>query len=177
MLTAIENKLDSIEGMSKDKVSIMMTNFKSLTSINKLNNNKKDDTDFLEIINRVKKEIWPYINIDHSFDYIGEFYKEFLSYTDGNKKGLGIVLTPNHITDLFCELANLSIEDRVIDPCCGTGGFLISAMNYMLKETDDPQIQKKIRRNQLIGIESDSKMFTLSASNIIIRGDEKSNLI
>lgn len=176
MLTAIENKLDSIEGMPKDKVSIMMTNFKSLTSINKLNNNKKEDTDFLEIINRVKKEIWPYINIEHSFDYIGEFYKEFLSYTDGNKKGLGIVLTPNHITDLFCELANLSIEDRVIDPCCGTGGFLISAMNYMLKQTDDPQIQKEIRRNQLIGIESDSKMFTLSASNMIIRGDGKSNL-
>ena len=176
MLTAIENKLDSIEGMPKDKVTIMMTNFKSLTSINKLSNNKKDDTDFLDVINKVKNEIWPYINIEHSFDYIGEFYKEFLSYTDGNKKGLGIVLTPNHITDLFCELANLSIEDRVIDPCCGTGGFLISAMNYMLKQTDDPVIQKNIRRNQLIGIESDSKMFTLSASNMIIRGDGKSNL-
>lgn len=176
MLTSIENKLDSIEGMPADKVEIMMTNFKSLTSINKLNNNKSDDTDFLEVINRVKNEIWPYINIEHSFDYIGEFYKEFLSYTDGNKKGLGIVLTPNHITDLFCELANLSINDRVLDPCCGTGGFLISAMNYMLKQTDDPIEQKNIRRNQLIGIESESKMFTLAASNMIIRGDGKSNL-
>ncbi len=176
LLTSIENKLDSIEGMPKDKVSIMMTNFRSLLSINKLNNNNRTDTDFLFIINKVKEEIWPYINIEHSFDYIGEFYKEFLSYTDGNKKGLGIVLTPNHITDLFCELANLSISDRVVDPCCGTGGFLISAMNFMLKKTDDPSIQKNIRRNQLIGVESESKMFTLAAANMIIRGDGKSNL-
>lgn len=176
MLISIENKLDSIEGMPKEKVNIMMTNFKSLTGINKLFNNDRSDVDFLDVINRVKSEIYPYINTEHSFDYIGEFYKEFLSYTDGNKKGLGIVLTPNHITDLFCELANLSISDRIIDPCCGTGGFLISAMNYMLKQTDDPKRQKEIRRNQLIGIESESKMFTLSASNMIIRGDGKSNL-
>ena len=176
MLTSIENKLDSIEGMPRSKVEIMMTNFNSLTSINKLTNTHSDDMDFLNVINKVKQEIWPYINTKHSFDYIGEFYKEFLSYTDGNKKGLGIVLTPNHITDLFCELANLSLSDRVLDPCCGTGGFLISAMNYMLKQTDDPLVQKNIRRNQLIGIESESKMFTLAASNMIIRGDGKSNL-
>ena len=176
MLTSIRNKLDSIEGMPEEKVKIMISNFKSLESVNKLSNNKKDDHDFLNVVNKVKTEIYPYINIEHSFDYIGEFYKEFLSYTDGNRKGLGIVLTPNHITDLFCSLADLSINDRVLDPCCGTGGFLISAMNYMLNQTDDPTTQKNIRRNQLIGIESDSKMFTLAASNMIIRGDGKSNL-
>ena len=176
MLISIKNKLDSIEGMPADKVKIMMANFNSLAGINKLTNSKKDDTDFLKVINTVKKEIWPYINTEHSFDYIGEFYKEFLSYTDGNKKGLGIVLTPNHITDFFCKIANLSIADRVLDPCCGTGGFLISAMNYMVEKTDDPEIQKQIKRNQLIGIESESKMFTLAAANMIIRGDGKSNL-
>lgn len=176
MLTSIKNKLESIEGMPADKVEIMMRNFNSLNSINKLTSTQKTDTDFLNIVDIVKNEIWPYINIEHSFDYIGEFYKEFLSYTDGNKKGLGIVLTPNHITDLFCELAYLSVNDRVIDPCCGTGGFLISAMNYMIQQTDDLNIQKNIRRNQLIGIESESKMFTLAASNMIIRGDGKSNL-
>ena len=176
MLTSIRNKLESIESMPEEKVKIMMRNFQGLESINKLSSNKKEDKDFLNIIEKVKTEIWPFINTEHSFDYIGEFYKEFLSYTDGNKKGLGIVLTPNHITDLFCELANIGINDRIIDPCCGTGGFLISAMNSMLSKTDDPQIQRRIRRDQLIGIESESKMFTLAAANMIIRGDGKSNL-
>ena len=154
----------------------MIQNFSSLKSTTKLINDKKSDTDFMGIVDRVKEEIWPFINTEHSFDYIGEFYKEFLSYTDGNKKGLGIVLTPNHITDLFCKLANIGVNDRILDPCCGTGGFLISAMNYMLQKTDDPSIQAKIRREQLIGIEAEPKMFTLAASNMIIRGDGKSNL-
>src|SRR5699024_10775841 len=38
-------------------------------------------------------------------DYIGNFYSEFMSY-GGDGQGLGIVLTPSHITDLFCDLAN-----------------------------------------------------------------------
>lgn len=67
-----------------------------------------------------------------SEDYLGRFYGEFMSYSGGDGQALGIVLTPKHITDLFCDLADIQPEDVVLDPCAGTGGFLISAMHHML---------------------------------------------
>ena len=41
----------------------------------------------------------------------------------GDGQSLGIVLTPRHITELFCELVDLKPYDVLFDPCCGTGGF------------------------------------------------------
>ncbi|NCB02923.1 MAG: SAM-dependent DNA methyltransferase, partial [Spirochaetia bacterium] len=112
-----------------------------------------------------------------SIDMVGEFYKEFLRYTGGDKKGLGIVLTPTHVTELFCKLANLTVNSVVVDPCCGTGGFLISAMHDMLTQAgDDTDLQKKIKQNNLVGIEQSPNMFALACSNMILRGDGKANL-
>lgn len=113
---------------------------------------------------------------NNNFDMVGEFYKEFLRYTGGDKKGLGIVLTPGHITELFCKLSNLTTNSVVLDPCCGTGGFLIAAMNEMLSKTEDPDIKRRIKQNNLIGIEQSPNMFALAASNMILRGDGKANL-
>jgi type I restriction-modification system DNA methylase subunit len=110
-------------------------------------------------------------------DYLGRFYGEFMSYSGGDGQTLGIILTPKHITQLFCDLAELKPEDTVFDPCCGTAGFLIAAMhNMLLKAKNEYQIDN-IRKNQLHGIELQPYMFTIATSNMIIRGDGKSNLI
>ena len=61
-------------------------------------------------------------------DYLGRFYGEFVSYSGGDGQALGVVLTPRHITELFCELVDLKPTDVIFDPCCGTGGFLISGI-------------------------------------------------
>ena len=110
-------------------------------------------------------------------DYIGRFYGEFMSYSGGDGQTLGIILTPKHITQLFCELADLKPDDIVFDPCCGTAGFLIAAMHNMLKKTDDDTKKKSIRQKQLHGIELRPNMFTIATTNMILRGDGKSNLI
>ncbi len=110
-------------------------------------------------------------------DYIGRFYGEFMSYQGGDGQSLGIVLTPKHITQLFCDLANLNEEDVVLDPCCGTGAFLIAAMHNMLKIASDDNIKRSIRHKQLHGIEQRVDMFTIATTNMILRGDGKSNLI
>ena len=109
-------------------------------------------------------------------DYIGRFYGEFMSYSGGDGQTLGIILTPKHITELFCDLLDLKPEDKVIDPCCGTAGFLIAAMHNMLAKTDDIEEQRRIRRDQLFGIEEQPYMFTIATTNMILRGDGKSNL-
>ena len=109
-------------------------------------------------------------------DYLGRFYGEFMSYSGGDGQTLGIVLTPKHITELFCELADLKVDDKVLDPCCGTAGFLIAAMHKMVKQTNDEGQRRHIKRDQLFGIELQSYMFTIATTNMILRGDGKSNL-
>lgn len=109
-------------------------------------------------------------------DYLGRFYGEFMSYSGGDGQTLGIVLTPKHITELFCELVQLKSNDKVIDPCCGTAGFLIAAMHKMVKMTDDENQRRSIKRDQLFGIEQQPYMFTIATTNMILRGDGKSNL-
>ena len=126
----------------------------------------------------LKKNIYRSIKAANSSeDYIGRFYGEFMSYSGGDGQTLGIILTPKHICELFCELVELKASDKVFDPCCGTGGFLIAAMHTMLKQTSDEDEQRQIRRERLHGIEIRPDMFTVATTNMILRGDGKSNLI
>lgn len=109
-------------------------------------------------------------------DYLGRFYGEFMSYSGGDGQNLGIVLTPKHITELFCDLLDLKPTDKILDPCCGTAGFLIAAMHNMVSKTDDENEIRHIKKYQLFGIEEQSYMFTIATTNMILRGDGKSNL-
>lgn len=131
---------------------------------------------FKEIISRICDNVWPYINVYHDFDVVGQFYGEFLKYTAGDKKALGIVLTPRHVAELFSLIANVGPDSKVLDICAGTGGFLISAMQHMLKKAITEEERTDIKKNRLIGIENNPKMFALAASNMILRGDGKANL-
>jgi len=116
-------------------------------------------------------------NIKHSdMDILGNFYGEFVKYGGSDGNSLGIVLTPRHITNLMCELIDINENDYVLDPCCGSGGFLIAAMNKMLNQTTDESKQAQIKQKQLHGIELQQKLFTIATTNMILRGDGKSNL-
>ena len=129
-----------------------------------------------ELIKRLNEKVWPFISIYHNFDVVGQFYGEFLKYTGGDKKALGIVLTPRHVTELCALLANVNKDSAVLDICAGTGGFLISSMHQMLKSAATEAQRKRIREKGLIGVEQQPNMFALAASNMILRGDGKANL-
>ncbi|MEA2017805.1 MAG: N-6 DNA methylase [Campylobacterota bacterium] len=138
----------------------------------------------LYMVNKLNHECFKYIeNNDIGLDIIGLFYSNFLKYTSSDGKGLGIVLTPQHITDLFCDLANNGkglnpTKDIVYDPCAGTGGFLVSAMRNMInKSENDTDIIKDIKKNRIKGIESNGKMFALLSANMIVRGDGRSKIL
>lgn len=142
--------------------------------------NKKKKKDEINTILRdfiilIHENILPYIN-KSDFDVLGKFYTQFIRYAGSDKK-TGLVLTPTHITDFFCEVANLSVDDIVFDECCGTAGFLVSAMNFMLKKAGNNSKKKtKIKSSQLLGIESRSDMFAHACSNMMMRGDGKSHI-
>lgn len=129
-----------------------------------------------ELIRLIYEKAAPFIIAQESLDVLGQFYGEFLKYTGGDKKALGIVLTPRHITELFAELANVHKKSTVVDICAGTGGFLISAMSRMMRKANSETERTRIKRDGLIGIEQQPEMFALAASNMILRGDGKANL-
>ena len=112
-----------------------------------------------------------------SEDFIGRFYGEFMSYSGSDGQSLGIILTPRHICDLFCEILDVRADDIVLDPCCGTAGFLVAAMHYMLEKAgSDVAKRKDIKKRQLHGFELQSNMFAIAATNMILRDDGNSNI-
>ena len=97
----------------------------------------------VEIITDIKENIKDFIKTYEYFDVLGQLYIEFLRYANSDK-GLGIVLTPPHITEFMAELAEVNKNSVVYDNCAGTGGFLVSAMNLMIKDAKDNQ--QKLKR-------------------------------
>ncbi|WP_017193784.1 N-6 DNA methylase [Vaccinium witches'-broom phytoplasma] len=140
--------------------------------------------DGLEIIKYVLKEL--NTNIYHlleaknkySYDIIGNFYEIFLSYAGVTHVKNGIVLTPRHITELFTKLIPISSTDVILDPCCGTGGFLIAGMNAVIEKLTykNEKNINQIKENQIIGFDKDPTMYALSISNMLFRGDGKSRI-
>jgi len=135
----------------------------------------KNNTILRDLINDIHASVLPYVH-NNWFDVLGKFYTQFIRYAGSDQK-TGLVLTPTHITDLFCDLAYLTEHDIVFDPCCGTGGFLVSAMGYMLKQSgNDERSHRRIMRNQIIGVDIRADMFSHACSNMMMRGDGKSHI-
>ena len=177
--TAIKDNLDRANvspEVKKDKLLAQFSVIRDMVTINEVNTNLgktplKHYTEFLY------KTIYQNIRYNTSAeDFLGRFYGEFMSYSGNDGQSLGIILTPRHITELFCDLVYLTPDDKVFDPCCGTAGFLIAAMHNMLSKTDDIDKRNEIKKNQLFGIEIQQYMFTIATTNMILRGDGKSNL-
>ena len=148
-----------------------------------------DNTKFAEIplghhksitwyIEQLELKIKPMMDYaDSTVDALGVFYHEFIKYSGGDGKGLGIVLTPQHLTEFMCDLAQVNKNSKVVDICCGSGSFLVTAMSKMFKQTSaDPEEVERIRRDRLFGVEFDDGLYTLSVANMIIRKDGKSNI-
>lgn len=109
-------------------------------------------------------------------DVMGIFFNEFNRYK--KKSEAGQVFTPEHITDFMYKILEVNKDDRVLDGCCGSGGFLVKSMANMIREAGGVQTQKAIdiKREQLYGIEFDKEIYALACANMLIHKDGKTNL-
>ncbi len=111
------------------------------------------------------------------YDVLGQFYIEFLRYSNSDK-GLGIVLTPPHITELAADLVAASENDTLYDNCAGTGGFLIAGMKRMIsKAANNEHKIERIKKRGIVGVEEQPDIVSLLCSNMFIHGDGRSNVI
>ncbi len=129
------------------------------------------------LIRDIDENVNSFIKTHKYHDVLGQMYIEFLRYANSDN-GLGIVLTPPHITELFTELAQVNKDSVVYDNCAGTGGFLISAMKAMIQDTNnDSRKENKIKSSQLHGVEYQAHIYPLAVSNMHIHNDGKTNII
>ncbi|PFT62625.1 adenine methyltransferase [Bacillus cereus] len=169
-------KREGIMPLSKTK--IMMNKFAFISTNVALNSIHPElqMTPLKYYTNKLNEEVIHHFKSGTDFDILGNFYGEFVRYGGSDGNSLGIVLTPRHITSLMSELIEVQPSDYVLDPACGSGAFLISAMNRMVNNARDKAQKEHIKKHQLLGIENQEKMFTVATTNMILRGDGKSNL-
>ena len=109
-------------------------------------------------------------------DVMGIFFNEFNRYK--KKSEAGQVFTPEHITDFMYKILEVCSDDRVLDACCGSGGFLVKAMSNMIQEAGGEKTAKAktIKSERLYGIEFDREIYALACANMLIHKDGKTNL-
>lgn len=148
------------------------------------------------ILSRLVCSLYQYVTTkydyykDKGIDIMGAFYSLLSQFYKADAKR-GVVLTPTHVTDLFCDLAEFFSENKltektkILDICTGSGGFLISALhrindnienNEALNEENKKKAKDKARKNALIGNELSPKMFVLAYVNMLFHQDGSSQL-
>lgn len=178
ILKAVKDYIETEGIMPEDKVNILLNKFAFLETSIKLNetNVTLGVSPLHYFAKKLEAKVIHHFKQNTNYDILGNFYGEFVKYGGSDGNGLGIVLTPHHITELMTELIGIQSNDYVLDPACGSGAFLISAMNRMTERAKDEEEVKHIKQHQLLGIELQEKMFTVATTNMILRGDGKSNL-
>ena len=101
----------------------------------------------------------------------------FLKYANDASE-MGIVLTPRHITRFAVDVMNIQHNDMIFDPTCGTGGFLVSALDSIRASHygSRPDVYDAFRNDCLYGVEQADDVFGLALVNMIFRGDGKSQI-
>lgn len=193
----LEEYLDQKE-IAADKKRIMLDSFKMSISLDAARDtiveNDKIVSKLLERPSSITKQVFMYLYeyvykvIDLSngaLDIMAEMYSTFLKYALSDGAPLGKVLPPPYVTAAMARILDIDKDSRVMDLATGSAAFLVAAMNLMIAdankhfgkgtETAKDKIQK-IKNTQLLGVEVDAKMYTLAATNMILRGDGSSQI-
>ena len=111
---------------------------------------------------------------DHS-ERLGDAFEYLLSVM-GSQGDAGQFRTPRHIIDFIVKVVNPSKKDTILDPACGTAGFLISAYKHIVeKNMKDgkldltPDERKKLVEN-IVGYDISPDMVRLSLVNLYLHG-------
>ena len=135
-----------------------------------------DSTNYQSILDFIRYSILPYIN-DASYeghDILSYFFTTFNKYVAREDKNQAF--TPNHISHFMCKVAGIHRNTRVLDPTCGSGTFLVQAMTQILRECETDAERKKVKEEQIYGIEFDDSVYGLATTNMLIHGDGNSNI-
>ncbi|MCM1439944.1 MAG: N-6 DNA methylase [Roseburia sp.] len=161
------------------------SNLNKASKLTILNNKVLEDQDvesltykeLEEILAYIDDNVVPYINDKSTAgqDLLNLFFTTFNKYVGKSDKNQAF--TPDHICDFMSKAVGVNKNSRVLDPCCGSGAFLVRAMTDAMDDCDTEDERDEVKKNQIFGIEYEDGAFGLSSTNMLIHGDGNSNVI
>ena len=130
-----------------------------------------DDYSLLLIV----KELQKYSLLEVDQDVVGDAFEIFAERQFAGDKGQ--FFTPRKVVDMVVKMIDPARSDKILDPCCGSGGFLISAFNHITRKVpEDSPTRRRIAEKCLFGIDKDSDLVKICKAHMAIIGDGKSNV-
>ncbi len=129
-----------------------------------------------QTLNLFLKEINDF-EYDHS-ENLGDAFEYLLSVL-GSQGEAGQFRTPRHIIDFIVEVLDPKKDETILDPACGTAGFLISAYKHILKANEKKRLtpdEKKRLMSNLAGYDISPDMVKLSLVNMYLHGFPSPNI-
>ena len=129
-----------------------------------------------EILKFIGDNILPFINDKSTSgqDLLNLFFVTFNKYVGKSDKNQAF--TPDHITDFMSKITGVNKHSVILDPCCGSGSFLVRAMTQALDDCATGAEQENIKKHQIFGIEFDENIYGLATTNMLIHSDGNSNI-
>ena len=118
-------------------------------------------------------------NLELEGDIKGNLYEYLLSKlaTSGTN---GQFRTPRHIIDMMVKLVKPLPTDIIVDPACGTSGFLVGAGEYLRKNHDEifnsPELKKHFQNDMFYGNDMDTTMLRIGTMNMMLHDIENPNI-
>lgn len=131
---------------------------------------------FREILKFIEDNILPFINDKSTSgqDLLNLFFVTFNKYVGKSDKNQAF--TPDHVTDFMAKITGVNKHSVVLDPCCGSGSFLVRAMTQALDDCATAAEQENVKKQQIFGIEFDENVYGLATTNMLIHSDGNSNI-
>jgi type I restriction enzyme M protein len=131
-------------------------------------NYMKNGTLLRQVINKINQDIdYNSVETRHLF---GDIYEQILKDLQ-NAGNAGEYYTPRAVTQFAIDMVDPQLGEIVLDPACGTGGFLTGAFEHMKKQVKKP-IELKTLKNSIRGVEKKPLPHVLCATNMMVHGIE-----
>ena len=120
------------------------------TIFRKSQNKLSDPAKLKRVVSLIDSE-GPWIGMN--VDVKGEIYEGLLERNASEvKSGAGQYFTPRPVIEAIVKCVNPRISEKVCDPACGTGGFLLAAYDHMKTQSNDREKLRRLRTDELHGV-------------------------
>lgn len=137
-----------------------------------LNNYMKDGVLIRQVVNVLNEIDLTDFQTRHAFN---EIYETILKDLQSAGKS-GEFYTPRAVTDFIVKMVDPKIGQTVADFACGTGGFLVSALNHMKEQANDTE-SNEILKKSFYGVEKKSLPYLLCTTNMLLHDVNEPNII
>ncbi len=107
---------------------------------------------------------------------LGHLYESMLKEMRDAAGDSGEFYTPRALVKFIVAAVNPRLGETVLDPACGTGGFLVEAFEHLKRQCRTTEDHRRLQRETLYGIEAKSLPYLLCQMNLLLHGAEAPNI-